>query len=60
MKKRKTKSKKAVPAAGSEKDPQAVTDTKAKGTFWEVVLGYDPVPGKKKELDLLGRMFSYS
>ena len=59
VKKRKTKGKKAVPAAGSEKDPQAATDTKAKRTFWEVVLGDDPVFGKKEQ-DLLGRMFSYS
>ena len=30
VKKRKTKGKKAVPAVGSAKDPQAVTDTRAK------------------------------
>ena len=39
VKKRKTKGKKAVPAAGSEKDQQAVTDTKANRTFLEVALG---------------------
>ena len=32
---------------------EAVTDTKAKRTFSEVVLGDDPVRGKKKEQDLL-------
>ena len=45
--------KKVAPAAGSEKDPQAGTDTKAKRTFFEVVLGDDPVLGKKKEQNLL-------
>ena len=53
MKKRKTKGKKVVSAPGSEKDPQAVTDTRAKRTFLEVSLGDDPVPGKKEEQDLL-------
>ena len=53
VKKRKTKGKNAVLAAGSEKDPQAVTDTKAKRTFLEVALGDDPVLGKKKERDML-------
>ena len=47
VKQRLTKDKKAAPAVGSEKDPQAVTDTKAKRTFLEVVLGDDPVTRKK-------------
>ena len=39
VKKRKTNGKNAVLAVGSEKDKQAVTDTKANRTFLEVALG---------------------
>ena len=49
VKKRKTKGKVVATAAASVKDPQAVTDTKAKRTFLEVILGDDSGLGKKKE-----------
>ena len=56
VKKRKTNGKNAVLAAGSEKDQQAVTDTKAKRTFFEVVLGDNPaIQGEVKPRSLSDR-----
>ena len=48
----KTKGKVVAMAAGSEKDPQAVTDTKAKRTSLEVILGDNSGLGKKEQRDV--------